>query len=174
VLTTRRYSLAVAIGVAAVGVAIAVGEESAGLTLAGLLVVAVIAAEAADARQTQQLDAERKRFDRQLEEEGHRLDRQLDAERKRNGAALEHARELADLADLRKLLDDAAIALHRADYTRADVGLGAATFGRRLAEWRPEALETLNARPRARRAPRPSRDPARRGRRGDRRVRRGH
>ena len=51
--------------------------------LLGLLVVAVIAAEAADARQVHQLAAERERSDRQLDAERERLDRQLDAERER-------------------------------------------------------------------------------------------
>lgn len=87
--------------VAAFAVALASDDPTPALTLAGALVLAIIAAETADTRQQ----------------------RQIEAERERHLATLTHARELADLADLRGLLDEAAAVLHRADkaaFTLAD------------------------------------------------------
>jgi hypothetical protein len=75
------------------------------LTLIGALVLALLAAETADTRQQRQIDAD---ADRQT--------RALEAERERHIATLAHDRELADVADLRGLLDEAAAVLHRADH----------------------------------------------------------
>jgi hypothetical protein len=95
-------------------------------------------------RQEAALAAERERLDHQLAAERERLESQLAAERERQAAQLRHDRELADLADLRALLDKAATALHRADYARADVRQGVTMHGRKIKEDRPEAVPTLN------------------------------
>ena len=78
--------------------------------------MATIAAVTAARRLRQQLAAERERTVLQLEAEEARLQRQLAAEGERQHVQLVHARELADLANLRALLDEAAVALHRARY----------------------------------------------------------
>jgi hypothetical protein len=102
--------------------------------------------DAAQTRQIEALEAERVRQDAALTAERERLERQLDAERERQAAQLAHARELADLADLRSLLDEAAVALYHADTARADVRQGTAMHGRLIGERRPKALQELNAR----------------------------
>lgn len=89
-----RLTKVMAFGVllAAFAVALIADDPTPALTLAGALAVAIIAAETADTRQR----------------------RQIEAERERHLATLVHDRELADLADLRSLLDQAAVVLHRA------------------------------------------------------------
>jgi hypothetical protein len=101
------------------------------LAFAAALIVATIAAVTAARRLGQQLAAERERTLLQLEAEDSRLQRQLAAEGERQDAQLVHARELADLADLRALLDEAAVALHRARYTLDEVrsNLSSYSFG---------------------------------------------
>jgi hypothetical protein len=73
------------------------------LTLAGLIVVALITAYTTDKRLSRQIDAERERQQRDLAAEG-----------ERQTAALAHDRELADLADLRKVLDATAATMNAA------------------------------------------------------------
>jgi hypothetical protein len=104
------------------------------LTLIGALVVAIITAEAADVRQGRQIAAD---ADRQA--------RELEAERLRHTATLEQNRELADLADLRSILDDAAIALHKGDDAIGGVKVAYTQFGRAMHEREPEARRMLNA-----------------------------
>ncbi|QEC49436.1 hypothetical protein FSW04_18910 [Baekduia soli] len=69
------------------------------------LLVAGMAWISADRRQGRQITAQREA-----------LTAQLEAERERHAAGLAHARELADVDDLRDLLDEAAVALHVAKY----------------------------------------------------------
>jgi hypothetical protein len=80
------------------------------LTFAAAIIVALITWFATDRRQTRALAAE-----------GERQVRSLDAERARLVLELKHTRAMADLAGLRGLLDEAAVALHRASYARDDV-----------------------------------------------------
>jgi hypothetical protein len=101
--------------------------------------------DATETRQREALDAERARQNAALAAERERLERQLTAERERQAAQLAHARELADLADLRALLDEAAGALHRADNARAEVRLGITQHGVKIAERGPDAIKELNA-----------------------------
>lgn len=129
--------------------------ETRELTLLGALGVALIAAFAADARQARQLGADAERQDKALKTDGERQERALDAEARRqeralvaegerSRATLEHARELADLADLRALLDEAAVALHAAGQKMGGV-LGAyMSYGRSLEERAPEVRQHLN------------------------------
>jgi hypothetical protein len=78
----------------------AVAGITAGGTILAAVVIAVIAAWTAGTRQK----------------------RQLNAQGERQGEQLAHARELADLDDLRRVLDDAALALDRAAQTHRPVG----------------------------------------------------
>lgn len=82
---------------------------TAGATLATALIVAVTTAVTTNARQHRQLNAE---FDRQA-------------------AALAHERELADIADLRALLDEAAIAFDQAAVAQGTVARRARPLVRR-------------------------------------------
>jgi hypothetical protein len=79
--------------------AVEVAAITAGGTLVAALGLAVVTLHIANKRSSDETN-------RQL--------RNLDAEAERQRAALTHARELADLADLRSLLDEAALALDRA------------------------------------------------------------
>jgi hypothetical protein len=73
------------------------------LTLAGLIVVALITAYTTDRRLSRQIEAER-----------HGQERLLAAEAQRQAATLAHDRELADIADLRRLLDATAETMNKA------------------------------------------------------------
>lgn len=119
------------------------------IPVVGAIVVALIAALTAHWRLNLQLDAEGERHEQGLTAEAKRHEQSLQAEAERQAARLAHERHLADLADLRKLLDEAAVALHRADYIRADVKLAVIQYGGKLDEWLPEARESLNERGRA-------------------------
>lgn len=110
-------------------------------------------------RQARQLTAEMERLDRTLAADRERMAEQLNADRERQTEQLQHDRErqdaqlahnraLADLADMRTLLDEAAVALHRADYARADVRQGITMYGVNIEEHRPEAVPTLTQRER--------------------------
>jgi DNA repair exonuclease SbcCD ATPase subunit len=110
-------------------------------------------------RQARQLTAEMERLDRMLAADRERLAERMDSERERQTEQLQHDRErqdaqlahnrtLADLADLRALLDEAAVALHHADYARADVRQGITMYGVNIEEHRPEAVPALNQRER--------------------------
>jgi hypothetical protein len=57
---------------------------------------------------------------------------------RRQHEALRHDRELFDLADLRKLLDKAAVALNNADDARIALDMGFAQYGRKVS---PESLD---------------------------------
>ena len=80
--------------------ALARGETTAALTLMGALIVAVLTAWAADQRLTRQLHAASERHERELAHD-----------REQRAAARLHDRELADLADLRVIVDDVIVAL---------------------------------------------------------------
>lgn len=82
------------------------------LTLAGAIVVALITAVTTD-----------RRLSRQIKDSGERQERELTAEAERQDAALAHDRELADLADLRLLLDGFAVALDRGRSARDEMVL---------------------------------------------------
>jgi hypothetical protein len=58
----------------------------------------------------------------QIKDAGDRLRLELAGEAERQAATLAHDRELADLADLRKLLDEATVALDRARDVRSEAG----------------------------------------------------
>jgi hypothetical protein len=102
--------------------------------------------DAEKARQDGALAAERERLDHHLAAERERLDSQLAAELERQTAELRHDRELADLSDMRAILDEAAVVLHRANYARADVHQGFTMFGRKIRDHRPDAIPELNVR----------------------------
>jgi hypothetical protein len=51
-----------------------------------------------------------------------------------------HAREMADLADVRALFDDAAVALHDASYALRLLQSGLLTYGASLSKRKPDAL----------------------------------
>jgi hypothetical protein len=108
------------------------------IPVAGAIVVALIAAGTAH-----------RRLERQLTEESERHRKSLTAEGERQDARLAHERRLADLADLRALLDEAAVALHRADYARADMKVAVMQYGRELDVHAPNAREILHERGRA-------------------------
>jgi hypothetical protein len=94
----------------------------------GAPLVALIAAYTAGRRQQRALDAESER---------HRA--ALDAEARRLHAQLSHARELADRADLRALMDEAAVVLYDADTVRFRAARAVFTHGQWIAERAPEA-----------------------------------
>ena len=60
-----------------------------------------------------------------------------------------HDREMADLEAVRRVLDDAAIALHEADYARGDVKRAHIRDGRKLLERGGEFVKRLGERGRA-------------------------
>jgi HAMP domain-containing protein len=92
-------------------------------TVIAAVVLGGLAAWTADRRLGRQIADSGRRQERELAEAGRRQERELaaDAERQQReevartegqGRQLGHARELADLADLRALLDEAAVAIH--------------------------------------------------------------
>jgi hypothetical protein len=60
------------------------------------------------------------------------------------GRGFGHERKMADLEAVRRLLDDAAIALHDADYARAEVQSAHIQEGRWLAQRRGESVQELH------------------------------
>lgn len=116
-------------------------------TVVGAAILAGVAAITTNKRLTKQITAERERQERDLVAATERQRGEFDARTDGQRRQLGHARELADLADLRKLLDEAAVALndaidasHRLDITAAqhgtslpdDAGDEAAALGRLL------------------------------------------
>ncbi len=64
--------------------------------------------------------AAERRLTKQIADSGTRQERELAAEAERQAATLAHDRDLADLADLRALLDEATVALDRARDSRSE------------------------------------------------------
>jgi hypothetical protein len=98
-------------------------------TVVGAAILAGVAAVTTNKRLTKQITAERERQERDIVASAERQREELDARTDGQRRQLDHARELADLADLRKLLDEAAIALndaidasHRLDVAAAQHG----------------------------------------------------
>jgi hypothetical protein len=89
-----------------------------GATVIAALVLGGLAAWTADHRLKQQIADSGTRQERELAQAGDRQKKELDAEAERQTATLTHARELADLADLRSVLDDATLAIHNATEAR--------------------------------------------------------
>jgi len=89
------------------GVAIITGIA----TLAAVGILAGVAAWTTNKRLTKQIKDAGERQERELAADAERQQRELDARTQGQKRQLDHARELADLADLRKLLDEAALAL---------------------------------------------------------------
>ncbi len=132
----RLVWVTVAITAVAAGYAVIVEDEAgAALPVLGLLIVAIFTAAAAEFRQRQQLEAE-----------GKRQARALDAEGERHGATLAHERQRDELADLRAILDDGAVALHRLHDAIRRLQTACNTWGsgvhRREAERRTELRRT--------------------------------
>jgi hypothetical protein len=113
-----RPGVAAVLGIAAGGAAVAVvnANETAILTFAGVLIVAIITAVTADRRQDKQLNAEHERHGDLLQAERDRLD-----------ARLIHERKLADVEHLRQLLDDAAPAYESARVALLEFAVSLAT-----------------------------------------------
>jgi hypothetical protein len=86
----------------------AVDHTPAWLTFIGALLVAVLAAGTAQWRQHVQLRHDRELKQIELDHENERLRTQLAHDGDRQQAQLAHDRELADLAELREVLDEAA------------------------------------------------------------------
>jgi hypothetical protein len=119
----------------------------AGATIAAAAILAGVAAVTTNGRLTKQITAAGERQERELTADAERQQRELNATAQGLRAQLDHARELADLADLRKLLDKAAAALNEAvdvshrlhiasgehgSSLAPDAGDEAALYGRRL------------------------------------------
>jgi hypothetical protein len=126
------------------------------LTFAGALIVAVITWISTDRRQARQLADqqardvarqadERERLDHQLQAEKARLDAQLSAELERQGAALAHDRSLADVHDLRTLLNEAAVLLHEASYAGMDARSAFTSHGKSVHEKAPDKVHAVVA-----------------------------
>jgi hypothetical protein len=126
------------------------------LAFTGALLVAAVTWISTDRRQARQLahqserdtamrDNDRNRLERQLEEQHAQLHAQLNAERDRQQAELMHHRELSDLDDLRKLLDEAAVALHEAEYAAMAVQGAHTIHGNRLVEEARDAVYNVTA-----------------------------
>jgi hypothetical protein len=108
--------------VLALATAEAVAFIGAGATILAAIILGGWAAWAADRRQA-----------RQIADSGQRQARELAAEGERQRATLAHDRELADLHDLRALLDEAAVAVQRGKGARetAEGAVLAARLGKR-------------------------------------------
>jgi hypothetical protein len=89
------------------------------LAAAGIL--AGVAAWTTNKRLTKQIKDSGQRQERELMADAERQQRELDARTEGQMRQLAHARELADLADLRTLLDEAAVALNEAGEARIEV-----------------------------------------------------
>jgi hypothetical protein len=98
-----------------------------GATIIAALIVALITAKTTNSRQERQLRAEADRQERQLRAEAERQQRELHERAGEQARQLAHDRELADLDDLRGLLDEATLVLDRAAAvcTKATAGFGA-------------------------------------------------
>jgi uncharacterized membrane protein len=79
------------------------------------------------------LAAER-RLTKQINDAADRQKRELDADARQQRADLEHDRELADLADLRKLLDEAAVAVNKARNARDELIVAFSEHGTKLSK----------------------------------------
>jgi hypothetical protein len=90
-------------------------------TVGALITVAVITAATTDRRLTRQIAAD-----------AARQERDLAAEAERQRATLAHDRELADLAGLRMLLDEAAVALDAGEAARGSLQVAFAEHGRNV------------------------------------------
>jgi hypothetical protein len=101
-------------------------------TVIAALILGAFAAWAAERRLTKQMGDAGDRQKRELADAGNRQKRELRADRRRQQATLTHDRELADLADLRTLLDEAAVALNDADEARIGLELGLTQHGRKV------------------------------------------
>jgi uncharacterized membrane protein YccC len=108
-------------------------------TIVAAAILAGVAAVTTNNRLTKQIKDAGERQERELAEAGKRQKRELKAEAKRQAAALAHARELADFADLRSLLDEAAVALNYAEEARAGLELSFTEHGRKVP---PEPLHS--------------------------------
>ena len=130
-------SVVVVAGTVAVGGAAAYGAAQTDhtapiLTFVGAILVALITAFTTNRRQQHQLEAESDRQRRGLDAESARQQHAHEAERVRLELQLSHDRDMSDLGHVRALLDDAAMALHRASYARDDVmRVGPAAAGKR-------------------------------------------
>jgi hypothetical protein len=91
-----------------------------GATVVAALVLGGLAAWTADARLAKQIADSGRRQERELAADADRQQRELDARTKDQKRQLDNARQLADLADLRILLDEAAIALDHGRKARAN------------------------------------------------------
>ena len=115
---------AIAAGTTAVGAVTVVGATKTNYTapilaFAGVLLVALMTAFTA----TRAREAESERQRQRLDVDSERQRDALAAERERLRLQLAHERGMADLEHLRALLDDAAVALHDADYALAEVNV---------------------------------------------------
>lgn len=110
-LSSRPRTIAVIGGlttvVFAISFAIGAGETPAALTLLGALLVAALAAWTAEHRLARQLAAASERHERELAAAQAQLVRQLEHDREQREADRRHDREMIDLADLRRMADDA-------------------------------------------------------------------
>jgi hypothetical protein len=114
----------IVIGGLAVGTATQVHSSLVGpiLTFVGVILVALLTAWFTKQRQRADLAAERERQEKALEAENARHRQTISADFGRLDKQLAHDRRLADLADLRGVLDEAAIALDRAAQAHRPVG----------------------------------------------------
>jgi hypothetical protein len=140
----------------------AVAFITGGATVIAALFLGGLAAWAAERRLTKQVaDAgtrqERELADagarqqRELEADAARQQRELDAQAEAQKRQLDHARELHDLADLRKLLDEGAVALNSAEDALLDAAAAIRKDivdedAREVVKEASEALVTLRAR----------------------------
>lgn len=119
-------------------VAFASTEGVAGITavatIVAALIIAVITARTTNSRQ-----------ERQIAAEAERQQRELDARTDGQQRQLAHARELADLADLRKLLDEFAVTLDRGRAARDEMLLLAQTARHIRPTLEQQAKETADA-----------------------------
>jgi hypothetical protein len=119
------FMLATTEGAAIESVALITG----GATVLAAVIVAGVAAFTTNARLAKQIEDGRERQERELDAAGERQARELTAEadrqkqtlradRRRQTAALAHDRELADVADLRAVLDEATLGIEQASDAR--------------------------------------------------------
>jgi hypothetical protein len=102
------------------------------LVFADAIIVAIVTWFSTDRRQARELRADARKQERALAAEG-----------KRQAAALAHARELADLSDMRKLLDEASVTLHRAAYATGVFRVRFLHHGLNVSEKAPTAVQDL-------------------------------
>ncbi len=135
-------------------------ESSGGIALSGaaatIIAAAILASMAAvttNKRQTKALKDADERQERELRADAERQQRELNARAEEQERQLDHARKLADLADLRQLLDEAAAALNDAVDASHRLHVAAGEHGSSLARNAGDEvadhgrrLVTLNAR----------------------------